>query len=478
MIGALILSSEASFAIITADGDLALKLKDRPITSIIVKFNKNSSLKAWSMQDVSNFLSQKTNLSLNPEKKMSNGAYVFNISGSSLKSLSTMSSAQFNKQLQTKLDELKKDSNIKYADLNGYAYMQKTPTDSRYNEQWHYYETDGGANLPEAWDITTGSDVVVGVVDTGIVQHEELKDKILPGKNFVSDDEKNEKNDPTDRGGDTSFHGTHVAGTIAALAEHSNETGVVSGVSWGAKVLPARVLGDNGTGRFSDIIEGIRWVAGLGEKSAPTPAKVINMSLGGFGTCSGSLQETVDELNKKGVTMVVAAGNSNLPASFFVPANCKGVVVVGAVNRKGEKAYYSNYGKNTLTIAAPGGERKKKTDPEINMVLSLGAPGEYQFLQGTSMASPHVAGIIALMYTLNPDLTSDQVIKYIQKASRGTVMDVGIIDAKKTLELVKAGPLPEEPKDPKADPKDPKDSPKEEPKQDPKDEPAEEPEEL
>ena len=466
IIGALILFSEKSFAIITADGDLALKLKDRPITSIIVKFNQNSSVKSLSAQGVSQYLAEKTKLDLLPAKKLSNGAYVFNISDSTTSLLSSTHAAKFNQDLAIKLAELKQDPNIKYADPNGYAYIQKTPNDSRYTEQWHYFESDGGLNMPEAWDITTGSEIVVGVVDTGIVAHEGLKDKILAGKNFVKGD-KNDKDDPTDHGGLTSYHGTHVSGTIAAV---SDQKGVVSGVDWAAKILPARVLGSNGSGSFADIIEGVRWVAGLGEKGSTTPAKVINLSLGGFGSCPDGLQETIDELNKNGSVMVVAAGNSGMPAKYFTPANCKNVIVVGATNRKGEKAFYSNYGADTVTIAAPGGEKKASLDPETNKVLSLAAPGQYQFLQGTSMAAPHVSGLIALMYSLNSELNYDKIAKYLKAGARGKVMDIGLVDAKKTLELVKAGDLPEEPKDPK-DPQDPKPdpkAPKDEPKQDPK----------
>jgi serine protease len=384
------------------------------------------------------------------------------ISNSAVNSVSNQS-ALFNQKLNTKLNTLSQDPNIEYADPNGYAYMQKTPNDSRYEEQWSYYEKTGGINLPEAWDISTGSkDIVIGVVDTGIVKHENLAGKILPGQNFVPDkNDPNDKDDPTDHGGETSYHGTHVAGTAAAV---SDQNGVVSGVAWGAKILPVRVLDENGAGSFATILKGIRWAAGLTgnntkSRANKNPAKVINLSLGGIGKCSPSTQETINAINAKGATVVVAAGNSSIPAALFTPANCLGVITVGATDRDGKQTSYTNYGKK-LTIAAPGGDSDDKKDKdtnkkkkrsisknESNTILSLAGPGEYQFLEGTSMAAPHVTGVVALMYSLNNKLTHKEVVKYLQDGARGNVMGVGLLDAKKTLELVQGEESEETPED-------------------------------
>ncbi|MBP9723068.1 MAG: S8 family serine peptidase [Gammaproteobacteria bacterium] len=418
--------SNASLAMITTNGDLALKLKNRPIESIIIKFNKKSSIKN---------LRQKIDLDLVKIQDLSNGTELFKIINPSLSAL----------ELDAKLEQLNSDPDIQYADPNLYAYIQKTPNDSRYTEQWHYYEEEGGMNLPEAWDMTTGSDqIVVGVVDTGIVKHGNIQDKILPGRNFViSKDDSNEADDPTDRGGDTSYHGTHVAGTIAATTDRN---GTVSGVSWGAKILPVRVLDDSGSGSFAWINEGMRWAAGIGKIENPNPAKIINLSLGGFGKCPKSLQETIDEIIAKDIIIVVAAGNSSVNAKLFTPANCKGVITVAATNRNGKKTYYTNYGKEFVTIAAPGGEKDKNKDKasDANKILSLADLDNYQFLQGTSMAAPHISGLVALMYSLDPKLTHAQVVEYIKKGARGEEMEVGIADAKKTLELIKSK-LPENP---------------------------------
>ncbi len=424
-----LLLNNYSFAIITKNGeDLALKSKDRSIDSIIVKFNKNNNLDT-SIRALEQYVGNKAKLSLVYSHKLSNGAYIFNINQPENTKLSL-------EAINTKLEQLNSDPNIKYADPNGYVYMQKTPNDSRYSEQWHYYEESGGMNLPDAWDITTGfdRDIIVGVVDTGIVKHEALGDKILPGQNFVdSKDDKNKKDDPTDHGGDTSYHGTHVAGTIAAVTD---QDGVVSGISWGAKILPVRVLNNSGSGSFAWIAEGMRWAAGISDRKNPNPAKVINLSLGGFGKCPKTLQETIDDITELGINIVVAAGNSSVDAAKFTPANCQGVITVGATNRDGKQTFYSNYGK-TLTIAAPGGEnRKRKNDNEANEILSLEKIGKYQFLQGTSMATPHISGLVALMHAVKENMSNDDVINFIKQGASEKEMGVGVADAKKTLDLV------------------------------------------
>lgn len=443
-LGSLTLGISNSFAIINSSGQLFKSVEDRPIKSIIVKFKENSSLKNLSMQEFSNELSKKAMLDLKATKKLSNGAYVFDIQGKDFSLLSKQQNINFNQQLNIKLEQLSQDPAIEYADPNDYLYMQKTPNDSRYSEQWHYFTNKAGMNLPYAWDITTGSqEIVVGVVDTGIVKHEDLEGKILPGRNIVDDD--NEFDDPTDHGGETSYHGTHVAGTIGAL---TNQNGVVAGVSWGAQILPVRVLDDEGSGTMSNILEGMRWAAGISHDRNPNPAKILNLSLGGFGKCHASLQETIDEITDKGTIIVVAAGNSDMNAKYFKPANCNNVITVGASNNSGKKSFYSNFGEETLDIVAPGGDKR---NDKSGGILSLGAPGEFQFLQGTSMAAPHISGLVALMLSINPDLTTSQVIKYMQKNVKNDTMGVGLVDASKVLEMLKNG-IPIEEDAPEEDP--------------------------
>lgn len=307
--------------------------------------------------------------------------------------------------------------------------IQRVPNDARYNEQWHYFESAGGLNLPSAWDNSLGAGVTVAVIDTGVRPHADLVDRLLPGYDFISDaDNANDGDgrdpDATDPGDwaqanecgwyspsrDTtsSWHGTHVAGTIAA----SSNNGIgVAGVAWQANILPIRVLGKCG-GYTSDIVDGMRWAAGLsvdGVPANPSPAKVINLSLGGQGSCGQTYKDAIAEINAAGASVVVAAGNSSANASNYTPASCPGVITVGATNRNGGQAFYSNYG-STLDVSAPGGETSAET--RVNGVLSTlnsgsTAPGSdsYGFYQGTSMAAPHVAGVAALMYAVRADLT-------------------------------------------------------------------------
>ena len=258
----------------------------------------------------------------------------------------------------------------------------RTPNDPAYSNQWHYFAPapgNYGINLPTAWDITTGStNVVVAVIDTGVLlNHADLSGRTVPGYDFISDvfnaNDGNgrdaDANDPGDwltweeaffgpcAGGsatDSSWHGTHVAGTIAA---NSNNSLGVAGINWQAKILPVRVLGKCG-GYVSDIADSIRWSAGLpvtGVPNNPNPAKVINMSLGGQAACGTAYQNAINAAVAAGSVVVVAAGNSNANAANFTPANCNNVITVAATDRYGDRAYYSNYGA-VVEIAAPGGE--------------------------------------------------------------------------------------------------------------------------
>jgi subtilisin family serine protease len=430
LLGVLLLISEQNLAIIDSDGQLFNPIDHQPIKSIIVKFNENSSLKKMSMQEFSEYMSEKINLELIATKQLSSGAIVFKIIHQSKEFMSPQQSISFNTILNSKLIELQKDENIKYADQNSYFHMQKTPNDIRYAEQWNYFENDGGINLPSAWDITTGSNkIIVSVIDTGIVKHKQLANKLTPGRNFVDDG--NTADDPTDRGGQTSYHGSHVAGTIGAVTD---QYGSIAGIAWNTKIQPVRVLNNQGIGSLAQIIEGMRWSVGISDIDNLYPAKILNLSLSGFGKCQPSLQETIDDITQAGGIVVVAAGNSALPAKLFSPANCNNVITVGASDRNGNQAFYSNYGIDTVDIIAPGGD--KRTGEEGG-ILSLGAPGKVQFLQGTSMATPHISGLIALMLSLKPYLTLEEITKYLQSSVKNNTMEIGLVDANKVLNMLK-----------------------------------------
>ncbi|MFD8045056.1 S8 family serine peptidase [Streptomyces chartreusis] len=338
-----------------------------------------------------------------------------------------------------------------------------TPNDTEYSKQWDLFETTAGMNVPGAWDVATGSGVTVAVIDTGYVTHSDLGANIVAGYDFISDatvgnDGNGRDSNPADPGdwtaanecasGDpaygSSWHGTHVAGTIAAVTNNGKG---VAGIAYGAKVSPLRVLGKCG-GYDSDIIDAITWASGGTVSGVPANAnvaKVINMSLGGGGACSTATQSAINAAVNRGTTVVVAAGNSNANASGYSPASCANVISVAAADRQGNRSYYSNYG-TVVDIAAPGGETNSVAANGILSTLNSGAQGpsaeNYDYYQGTSMAAPHVAGLAALMKSANPALTPAQIESAIKTNSRalpGTCSGgcgAGLADAAKTVQAV------------------------------------------
>lgn len=327
---------------------------------------------------------------------------------------------------------------VAYAQPNYILYPLKTPNDEYYRYQWHYDPQH--LNLPAAWDLEDGtSQRVVAVVDSGALlrkRHPDLTPVFLPGYDFISDprramDGDGRDADPEDEEaaaegeGGSGYHGAHVAGTIAALT--NNGLGV-AGVSWGAKVVPVRVLGLGG-GTLSDIVDGLLWAAGVEVPGVPrnaNPAQVINMSLGGKGLCSPAEQEAIHRVNAQPQkpVIVVAAGNEQDDASNYSPASCQGVITVGATEFRNYRAYYSNYGPR-IDVMAPGGDTTQDLngDGYEDGVLSTlwssqaGRP-VYDFYQGTSMAAPHVAGIVALLKAKNPNLGYAEVLNLLKSTAR------------------------------------------------------------
>ncbi|MEY4563101.1 MAG: hypothetical protein RLZZ618_2378 [Pseudomonadota bacterium] len=359
------------------------------------------------------------------------------------------------------------DSTVEYAEPDRILHALSTPNDTQYGQQWHYYEAKGGLNLPLAWDKSTGTGVVVAVIDTGYRPHADLKANIIPGYDFIKDSSNaNDGNardsdalDPGDyatvgacgffspsRETTSSWHGTHVAGTIAAV---SNNGSGVAGVAYGAKVQPVRVLGRCG-GYTSDIADAIVWASGgtvSGVPANPTPARVLNLSLGGGGACDATSQNAVNSARSRGTVVVVAAGNSNTNASGFSPASCTGVIAVAATNRNGGRASYSNYGA-IVAVAAPGGDTASGAANGILSTLNSGTRGpgsdNYAYYQGTSMASPHVAGVVALMLSRNPSLTPDQVASKLKSTARAfpatcSQCGSGIVDASAAVDSAGGG---------------------------------------
>jgi serine protease len=331
------------------------------------------------------------------------------------------------------------DPNVLYAEPDWIMKPQFTPNDTSYSKQWHYYEATGGINMPAAWDKATGKGVVVAVLDTGILQHPDIAANLVSGYDMISYTERSvdgdgRDTDPSDPGDHTddydcgpdklgkisSWHGLHVAGTIAAVTNNSKG---VAGVAYDAKVQPIRVLGKCG-GYTSDIADGMIWASGGTVSGVPansTPAQVLNLSLGDKAKCDTTTQNAINSARSRGVTVVVAAGNDSESASLHTPANCAGVITVAATNRSGGRAKYSNYG-STVTLSAPGGEVDSVASDGILSTLNTGKKGpvgdNYVYYEGTSMATPHVAGVIALMLEKNRSLTPDQVKSCLQNTAR------------------------------------------------------------
>ncbi len=377
-------------------------------------------------------LSTDAGLKLSPRRQMQGGGHVLSLPSA----IPSSEVAQIAARLAQRGD-------VEYAEPDRILQPTAIPNDPAFNQLWHMREPEvarGGINAVDAWDITTGSpSLVMAVVDTGVLRHADLGTRLLNGYDFVSvastgNDGNARDADASDPGdwltageaqalGKTakasSWHGTHVAGTMGATGNNSMG---VAGVNWQSRILPVRVLGKGG-GYVSDIADGISWASGASVPGVPantTPARVINMSLGGSGACSRTTQDAINTALARSAVVVVAAGNENVNAAGSQPANCVGVISVAAVGANGQRAVYSNFG-TSVTIAAPGGDPNRDSG-----VTSLGDMGKMGPLNdnsllamfGTSMAAPHVSGVVSLMLSVNPALTPDQVKSILQSTAR------------------------------------------------------------
>ncbi|MCC4594841.1 S8 family serine peptidase [Xanthomonas campestris pv. phormiicola] len=334
-------------------------------------------------------------------------------------------------EAETLMRQLAADPNVEYVEVDQRMTIALTPNDPSLSNQWAFGTTTAGINVRPAWDQATGTGVVVAVIDTGITSHPDLNANVLPGYDFISvaadaRDGDGRDSNPADEGdwaaanecysgspaSNSSWHGTHVAGTIAAVT--NNSTGV-AGTAFNAKILPVRVLGKCG-GYTSDIADAITWASGGTVSGVPantTPAEVINMSLGGSGTCSTTYQNAINGAVGRGTTVVVAAGNSSANVSTSVPANCANVIAVAATTSSRAKASYSNYGTG-IDISAPGSSILST----LNDGTTTPGNASYASYNGTSMATPHVAGVVALMQSVAPTpLTPAQVESTIKSTA-------------------------------------------------------------
>ena len=358
---------------------------------------------------------------------------------------------------------------------------QMVPTDPHYaTYQWHFFNANGGINAPAAWDISSGAGTVVAVLDTGILaNHPDMGSgtHILAGYDFITDAfvSRRATDDRVPGAADlgdwnpvagecyagspvrnSSWHGTHVAGTVAELT--NNGVGG-AGVAFDAQILPVRVLGRCG-GYTSDIADAIAWASGAPIAGLPNnanPAEVINLSLGGSGACEAYEQDAIDTAVANGSTVVIAAGNDNGDSVNYSPGNCNNVIDVGATRITGGRAGYSNYGA-LVDLSGPGGGGSADTGNGgwDGYILQAGYNGtttptsgaySYSGFAGTSMASPHVAAVAALVQSAliadgKDPLTPAAMETLLKETARpfpvtipaSTPIGTGIVDAKAALD--------------------------------------------
>lgn len=354
--------------------------------------------------------------------------------------------------------EIESNPAIEYAEPDKRVLPLYTPNDPRYNEQWHYFDETEGVSLPEAWDITRGEDVIIAVIDSGYTEHVDLLDNLqLPGIDLIldttiskdGDGRDLDAHDPGDWSADcgwfeSSWHGTHTAGTAAAVGD--NGIGV-TGVAFNARILPVRVLGSCG-GWLSDVADGIIWSAGGQLAGLPvneTPAQVINLSTGGNSDgCSQFMQDAINTALQLGSTIIAAAGNYNTDVSGQEPANCNGVISVAATNTSGSRASFSNYG-DLVDIAAPG----VRVLSTMNAGTTTPEGDTYEYYQGTSMAAPQVSGVAALLYSIRPDITPSEVEQILKETAKPFPGDcvgcgAGLLDAAAAVAaVIGEGPDPQ-----------------------------------
>jgi serine protease len=340
-----------------------------------------------------------------------------------------------------------KNPNVEYAVPNAIMNAFMIPNDPGYGPyQWNFKNGAGGINLEPAWEISSGEGVIVAVLDTGVAYENYGPYSVAPdlanahfvqGKDFVNSD---------DHANDDNGHGTHVTGTIA---QRTNNSIGVAGVAYNCDIMPVKVLDENGSGDIQKLIDGIYFATN-------NSAKVISMSLGfPSGYYPGpALDAALDYAYNNGVTIVAAAGNDNARVVSY-PAAYEKCIAVGATRYDGKRAYYSNYGA-ALDVMAPGGDMTVDQNGDgygdgilqntFNTTTKDPADFDYWFFQGTSMATPHVSGVAALLISEGAN-GPDAVRAAIQNTATdlGTsgwdkYYGYGLVNAKAALDSIQSQP--------------------------------------
>ncbi len=312
--------------------------------------------------------------------------------------------------------------------------------------QWNLFDVDGGIRMESGWDRETGSAAgIIAQLDTGFVPHRDIEpNRVLDGYDFFSgtnntvdrDGEPGRDADPTDPGdwieaGDpcfvdspvsSSWHGLSVASIMVAESDNFVD---ITGIDFAAKLLPIRVLGTCG-GNVSDVLDAIRWAAGLpvaGVPDNPDPARILNLSLSGKGACLPEEQAAInDAVFIKGAVVIVSAGNDEGEIAKYSPANCQNVVVVGATLRDDSRAPYANTGEK-VDLSAPGGLARDSNDIDGILVLSntgttVAGLDTIGRIAGSSFSTAQVSAVASLMLATNSSLTSGQIREILRRTTR------------------------------------------------------------
>ncbi|MFZ9034826.1 MAG: S8 family serine peptidase [Francisellaceae bacterium] len=442
------LISSAAYA--GSDGEISLIVKYKPQASAMnLKSSNNSTYSVIAQQDLGK---DKALVTVRPE----------NISVSTLTLAPAVSAKEQEEEAayQMAREFMESNPDVIYAipsssTMHAYGDVSTTAATgvdvARWADQWDMHNDGNGIGVEGAWQLVNNSktySTYAAVVDSGLAPQapEDITKKLeVSATHYFYTDSNNKvvvSDNITDNG---SYHGTHVAGTIAA--DGPNVTGVAGPVD-AVKVIPVRALGDDGSGSTDAILDAVQWAAGSavdGVASNPYPAKVVNLSLGMskpwyisdnswknnyMTTLCAAWGDTINAVNGKGAVVVIAAGNDSQTLFNDIPSGCQNInaVVVEASGSTGKLSFYSTYDDpaswkvGSLVVRAPGGDSKIGGDAgEILSTMN----GGYGYMQGTSMATPHVVGIVSLIYALNPDADVD----YVRDILKHSAQSNGVLSA-------------------------------------------------